>query len=406
MTGQEKQLNIRCPFDLKEISATSYDNEDQLSPARVAKTGDTLYIVSSNNDITRKVKYQLRWNGATPHQIDFWRRGEGTDDDEPVLYKAPAFGSAFYPGNLILGGQSLYDGEADYLHDGSFFPGAGWVNLDVGETDIDYQNLCASAFDDVACVELAFLRENRRTQALTMPNWLVGVQQFINNKFKGCFDKIKEKLPSLPLEVEANIETTLEETTFLTEDEGTRYYAINRERTAGASIGFSARATMDIAAEIPWLTIGPFVEVSIAVVPAYEYAEKKLFFENEYEPLTRTFESPLTGEIALGAIIALNLHGQDTTGISLSASAWGAFPVEMKPKLRYDIGSDTYCGLLEFNAGPASLNISVGVSAQFNWGDFDIDMDIFSYSWNYPITDKYFNKLGEINFTDYGEPCR
>lgn len=349
--------------------------------------------MSKNNDLNRDIKFELDWAAESPIPIDYWDYSPpGIVGDEPVYYFGAAnyFGVDAYASSIEQ--PPLADrrtGPITVEYDSPFFPGVGIFNPDVGDLDINTYNAGVRVFDQNEEVKIAFLRENRRTQELTMPNWLVGVENLVNNHFNTAFTKLEAILP-IPLDIDASIETTANWTTFLTEHDNSYAYVENKEESIGGSFGFNGNVTWDLTPG-PWITIGPYVNVGVSVGLAYEYAEKRVHNEPIFTPDGHTVEMPFTGEIALGAIVALNLHDQDTTGISFVVDVNGAFPVELKPKLQQNIQLGASCFIVEANLGPASLNISVNVGAQFNWGDLDVDLDVFNYNWSYPITDKYFS---------------
>ena len=328
-------------------------------------------------------------------------------DNEPILYISPFGFLAPNFTNAIANGTDLYDGNFTFTHDDNYFPGIGIFNPDAGATDINEHKVYAKAFDEKEFVKVAFLRENRHVSSMPIPFIMEKANNWIGKGLESIITTIREKTPLDP-----SLETslTLERTTFNEEDEYSLKY-LNVEEDVGqfdlkASTGKVPFGPFSIRSR--WVTVGPYIELDIGFYTAYEYAEEKLFDENEFSPRSKSLEGGLSGGITAGISLEFGdstitmgntgEHGEflDAGGgivfnINLSAS----YPVEVKLKREwvYDEGSEEFesgCWIAEFNHGPASVNFILILRATLDLGE-EYDITIFNVQHNWPLTDKVFN---------------
>lgn len=395
---RRRELGVKWPFDLRELLVTPSDNAGEWKRERQVSSlsGDTLYIVSSNNDLTRDIGFRLNWaGGERPGVDDYWNSpGPGAAGPEPVF----SFGNS---GQIAMPSLTKRrQGPFSVSYGPAFFPGAGVFSIDAGAPDIDYYRAKVRAFGEEYGVVLGFLREGRQVHQMTLPNWLATVEGFINNHFNETFEKIKRKVP-IPFDIGVQIQSTASRTLFYSEYEKSANYQLNEEISPGLSIGLNGRATWDFAPS-DFVTIGPYINVGISMSAAYEKAMYQIGGKGPSIINAHSFEAVLGGEIEIGAVVDIDLVDEDNTGLTFSVSANGSFPLESKGKLESNIEDDRTCIKMEANAGPASLNVNISAGIAFDWGEYNVDMNMFAYTWKYALMDKNFSTLGAIKVSGKG----
>lgn len=140
----------------------------------------------------------------------------------------------------------------------------------------------------------------------------------------------------------------------------------------------------------PIFDFGAYLKFSGKFGVAYENATQKLFFEDEYVPLSKSLEG--FGGLNLDAGVDFTLKSPYDSYIQVDLDVFLSYPLELKLKYEWFPDMDVLPqASREFNHGPASININFVLSVRseeensFNW-------DIIDANYNFPLTDKVFNK--------------
>ena len=479
--NNSESIRLKCPFDLTSISVTSYDNDDQLNSARTVTGDDTLYIVSSDNNVTRKIQYKVNYNGTEPVYNednvlnDYWLRGPL--EDEPIIDLGSIVLGTKLNSHVIESFPEEYKNHTrfDVRFSEAPFPGSGIFNPLGGtiNTEVNYFNVEYNAFGNTVKTNLAFLRENRHEtdvdisflkELFTMigatmlqaginlcgsdmevpgippnpsetntttttddngvtttststgtsnwntsstgdegnPNWTsssTGTDDYVYSS--GSNDQSTASTYEFPPDATKESDPDKwydwyykwNHTTFNQEDAGPLYLNV-REQSVGGGIEAKSKEL-----ELPYPRIPPnpliegffYLRLGGSVGLAYERASQKLFNEEEFVFAAQTIEIAGGLGLDLGGTIRTNRNLPQTVRdfVNLNFDVFLSYPVEVKGKLEFPVGQcmNRY---FEFNHGPGSLNVNLGLSFVGSIGTWDYDWTLLDVSHSFPLTDKVF----------------
>lgn len=250
-------------------------------------------------------------------------------------------------------------------------------------------------FDQSSELYLAFLRENRHEFEVDIP-FVTEIMGIIGS---GVSQIIRNPSARLTLNTDGisisglDLGFSYTRTTFHEEDKNSPGYLDIRE-DAGSAILKSNPVRIPIpgvsAPPNPIFDFGGYLRFLGKFGGSYEYVTKKLFFEEEYTPVTKSLQG--FGGLDLDAGVDFRLKEPYDSYVQVVLDVFLSYPLELKLKYEWYLdGSEEHPKISrEFNHGPASININIILSA--NSETLNIDWDIINASYNYPLTDKVFNR--------------
>lgn len=288
---RRRELGVKWPFDLRELLVTPSDNAGEWKRERQVSSlsGDTLYIVSSNNDLTRDIGFRLNWaGGERPGVDDYWNSpGPGAAGPEPAF----SFGNS---GQIAMPSLTKRrQGPFSVSYGPAFFPGAGVFSIDAGAPDIDYYRAKVWAFGEEHAVVLGFLREGRESASIDIP-FVTHLLEAIQRSVQRGVGAVVNKGPNRGLEIGGlTLNFSYGDTRFYEEDSESRFYKVARERTGTAYIKAKEQRFDFSLIKIPnpIFRLEAYLRFIGQFGATYEYAESRFFFEEEYTPKSESLEA-------------------------------------------------------------------------------------------------------------------
>ncbi|MTB52349.1 hypothetical protein [Lewinella sp. W8] len=429
-----KRIQIKCPIKILGLRAMSHDSETgTINTDRIALGGfdgdypggrnDTLFIVSNDNDLSRKIRYEIVWEGGPPQPEDYWGESgnAGATGVEPIWY----FGSP---------GLNLWDvspepattyhreGEFSVLYNSSAFPGAWVFNPDVGDVDENHYEAGVRAFREFENsqivaqehqkVNIAFVRDSRfdRTRDLgSLGTIILNGEEVISEsptffQFLSVIFAAKNDIESFMDDIglggtyldqfldEFEPGTSIEESYFQKEDESSRHYLNVIEKAYKASLNkeFGPYPVPSLGVDL-WIgRLGIFWGAELGLYYLEEKALEKYYFANEYQQTGLTYEHGFNGGISLQGGFTTNEEYEGVFQVTALGSASAS--VELKCKDNFSPSgyeSTTY----ELHIMPIVLGINLVLTlgsqdSGYNW-------DVFNETYSWHLSDKMEFVIGE-----------
>ena len=391
---RRRPLQVKWPFDLKELLVTPTNTDGQWQTARRVSSlsGDTLYIVSSNNDLTRDIGFRLGWVGPAPSAADYWNYpAPNSNGPEPEFFFGanPTAPVLISPPPLAKRRQ----GPFGVGYDARFFPGTGIFSLDYGAPNIQYYQAGVRAFGEEHRVNLGFLRESREVGSIDIP-FITQLFELIKQSVQKGVGRVVSGGSNNDLEVDGlTVNFSYGDTRFFEEDPESRFYKIARERTGTAyikakdqRIGFSL-----IKIPNPVFRLAAYLRFAGQFGATYEYAESRFFFEEDYTPKSESLEA--FGGLSLDAGVDFSLNQtKHFSSVEANVDIFLSYPLEIKLKHEWypETSGDPSPpqASREFNHGPAFANVNIVLRSS----DQDYDWEIMNFTYSFALTDKVFNK--------------
>lgn len=370
-----KRIGIKCPFDIDDLSITAvYDTTS--SSTRTAFSGDTLFIVSKENGLTRDVNYNLQWDGQVPVNDAYWVKNPTTIGDEPVWYFASPTG--FPSGEAPPLSSYFKKNDFDIQYKSHFFPGVGWINVDVGETNINYFKAGVRAFDQNREVTIGFLRENKHSLGITIPviedliDIVVGALQGLND----ATNAVSGQRADLDISMSVKLETKN------AEDNDTRFYRVQKAKKLAGNIkliGDDIPFAPPFAYTIPYVgTVGGYVSWNLYFEPSYKWTDHRLNYETSFYHKDELFQLRLGGKGEFGAKLellpALEVIEFEFKGYA-AANLFGAY------SLITPTPPSGKRNRVELTFAPITLNVSGKVKINIGDGLGSITLVNISHAW-------------------------